>query len=124
MFNFLWKKNNNTIEEKIEPIDNDDCLASITYFVSKEHGPMIDVGLMDYDKQSIEALFSLLDILSGTQFYVDTVEMIRDSLIKDNKANILVSLKQHLEKRLTTQVAEQVKLFKDEPCISPSDMLS
>ena len=53
MFEFLKKKQN--LEQQTKEEEND-ILASITYYVSTNNETMVDIGLNDYDETSINAI--------------------------------------------------------------------
>lgn len=124
MFNFFNKTNINKEEPKN---DKEDVVASISYFV-KRNGPVIvDVAVEDYNEESMNALFSILDVLCQDQCYVETVTVIRNSLAKENKDDLLVLLISHLGKQMIKEGGNKISThnesLRSQPCIKPSDML-
>jgi hypothetical protein len=124
MFNFFKKTNINEEEPKN---DKEDVVASISYFV-KRNGPVIvDVAVEDYNEDSMNALFSILDILCQDQCYVETVNIIRNSLTKENKDDLLILLINHIGKQMIKESGNKISTYNEslrsQPCIKPSDML-
>ena len=95
MFDFLFKKNKPEITEAPQEQEIDkDILASITYHIVDDgYGtPMIDIGLSDYDAKSIEALCKILDILSQDSSYLETIEMVKNGLIREGQEETLIKI--------------------------------
>lgn len=116
MFNFF-----NTKHE--QPIDNE-TIASITYLIRKnENGALIDVSLGDYEDESIQALCSLLDILSNDSFYIDTISMIKNSLVEEGREDILATIFSKINSSFRNKIINSAKeRIKNEPYIKPSEM--
>jgi hypothetical protein len=125
MFDFLFKK------DKPEPIDPpqeevNNILASITYHIlDDEHEtPMIDIALSDYDAKALKALCKILDILSQDSSYLETLEMVKNGLIKEGQEEALIKVFTHISEQAGKKIMRSSKeSMKDEPCIKPSDML-
>jgi hypothetical protein len=119
MFNFLFGK-----KQQEEQKSNIDIIASITYYVPANGNPMIDIALGDYENNSIEALCKLLDVLSKDACYLETLEMIKNGLIKENKEEALLKVFTHVSKQAGKKILKvQQESIQDQPCIRPSDML-
>jgi len=120
LFNFLKKKTDNKINEEL--ID-----ASITYYIKRDSkSPVLNIEINNYDDQSIDALCKLLDLLNTESCYVETVEMIKNSLINDKREDILIKILTHVERSVINKllkVKAYEKKIKEEPCIKPSDMI-
>jgi hypothetical protein len=121
MFNFFRKR-------KPDATLDYDTLASINYVVDKEGKIIVDVAVSDYDQPSLDALTSILDILSGEKFYFETVNIIKDSLVEAGKSDFLYQIIDHLAKQpLTahknTLLSHYEHIHNSTPCIKPSDML-
>jgi hypothetical protein len=118
LFNFFSKK-----EEQIE--ESDDTLAAITYLIKRnDNRTLIDIELKEYNYESIEALSSLLDVLSSDTSYVETINMIKNALINDGEEELLLKLFTNIGQQAKNKVINsQQENIKDEPCIKPSDML-
>lgn len=115
MFNFFNHKPDET---------KDKTIASITYLVkTNDKQAFIDVQLVDYENESLEALCSLLDILGSDAFYVDTITMISDSLKKEGREDVLANLTSKLDNVLRKKLIDSaVKRLANEPYIKPSEM--
>jgi hypothetical protein len=125
MFDFLFKKTP-VITEEPQKQEIDNVLASITYHIldDENNTPMIDIGLNDYDSKSIEALCKILDILSQDSSYLETIEMVKNGLIKEDQEEALIKIFTHIGKQAGKKIIRSSKEnTKDEPCIKPSDML-
>lgn len=118
LFNFLKKKTDNKINEEL--ID-----ASVTYYIKRDSkSPVLNIEINNYDDQSIEALCKLLDLLNSESCYIETVEMIKNSLINDKREDILIKILTHVEQSITNKLLKAYeKKAKEEPCIKPSDMI-
>ena len=127
MFDFLFKKNlPETTEAPQEQEIDKDVLASITYHIVDDgYGtPMIDIGLSDYDAKSIEALCKILDILSQDSSYLETLEMVKNGLIREGQEESLIKIFTHISEQAGKKIMRSSKeSTKDKPCIKPSDML-
>lgn len=120
MFNFF----------KSQPINNDsepedDIVAAITYAIKRNSKEaLVDIELHDYDEQSIDSLCSLLDILGNDLFYIDTINMIKESFMKENREDILIRIFTKVNANIKSKLLNAHKeKIKDEPCIKPSDMI-
>ena len=99
-------------------------LASITYYIGADHKPIIDIGLEDYSADAIDALCKLLDTLSNESIYIETINMLKQGLIKDQQEEVLLTIFTHISQQARYKIANYHKeSIKDEPCIKPSDML-
>lgn len=118
MFNFFRKQ---------KSIKQDDIVASISYVVRRSSaGALIDVQLNDYDEESIDSLCHLLTVLGSDMFFIDTINIIKSSLIQENQEEVLIKIFSRLNSVIRDKILlqNQQKLeLKDEPCIKPSDML-
>lgn len=127
MFDFLFKKNKpETVENPQEQVAENNVLASITYhIIDDEHNtPMIDIGLSEYDSKSIDALCKILDILSHDSTYLETIDMVKNGLIKEGQQEALIKIFTHLSEQAGKKIIRSSKEnMKDQPCIKPSDML-
>lgn len=121
MFNFLFGKNKKEIDN---PIKQPNILASITYYIPDNADATIDISLGDYDDKSVNALCSLLDILSKDACYLETLEMVKNGLIKDKQEDILIKIFTHISEQAGKKIHRvQKESIQDQPCIKPSDML-
>lgn len=122
MFNFFKKS-----EQKEIVKEKNNILASISYIVDESGQIIVDVSVNDYDKKSMDSLFEILDTLSQDKCYVETVNIIKDSLIRDNQEEFVLQLVQHLTKQTQLKynklTATYENIINTQPCIKPSEML-
>jgi hypothetical protein len=127
MFDFLFKKKTPEIAEKPQEQDTDhNVLASITYHILDDGSgtPMIDIGLSDYNSESFNALCKILDILSQDSSYLETIEMVKNGLVKEGQEEALIQIFTHISEQAGKKIIRSTKeSTKDQPCIKPSDML-
>lgn len=116
MFNFFNNKSD-------QPIDNE-ITASITYLIRKDkNGALIDVALSNYENESIEALCLLLEILGSDSFYIDTISMIKNSLVNKGREDVLAKIYTKIDENLKNKIINSAKeRIKNEPYIKPSEM--
>lgn len=119
MFNFFKKKT----EIKKEPVEENNILSSITFFVSeKDQVPYIDVAMQDYSEDSIVAICLLLNVITSDHGYIEAINMLKNGLIKDGRDDILIQILTTIEPNITKKAIEREEKNKA-PCIRPSDML-
>ncbi|NDG28610.1 hypothetical protein EB118_00705 [bacterium] len=127
MFNFFKSKNiNNTNKEHIDL--EEEVIANITYFIKKDSSVVVDIAIKEYDEQSMNSLFQILDVLSEDKCYVETVNIIKENLIKVGQEKLVILLIQHIAKQAAKNENNKfINTYKDsissQPCIQPSDML-
>lgn len=98
--------------------------AAITYYMMDGQGPLIDIAMNDYDKESIESLCVLLKTLSHDTCFLETVEMIKNGFIKDGQSEVAVKVLTQIGETASQKLIHSYKeSIKDKPCIKPSDML-
>lgn len=120
MFKFF---KNNTKDE----VKNDhDHIASITYKMQADGQTLIDMEIEEYNKESMLALFAIIDILSDDRCVLETINALKDNLIKNNKTEWLEALVAHTTKAMLKKT-NVTKIYEDminsQPCIKPSEML-
>lgn len=110
---------------KKEPIENNQPIAKLSYIVTNNsESPIVDVELQDYDDESIEALCNIIDVLSSDKSIVETVEIIKNSLVNRGKEEYLIKLFSRLGTHAKSKIINSYKEKEyDEPCIKPSDAL-
>lgn len=116
MFNFFKKPEEN---------HQDRILASIRYIIKENHdGALVDVELNDYDEESIESLCSLLELLGNDNFYFDTINTIKSSLIRDHQEEVFIKIFTKINDQVKQKILNSHKeKISDQPCIKPSEML-
>ena len=110
-------------EEKEEYFD-ESKVAGITYFVGIDGQLQVDVELFDYEDESITGLSQVLAALSMDKCYLQTVQMIQETLQDEGQDEALLQIYNHLatnpnDKALRIHKEKQ----KNKPCIRPSEML-
>ena len=121
MFDFLKNKQSASTEETIE----DNTIASITYKIAKDNVVYIDVGVEDYDIETVEALCRILDVLSEDSAYIQTIETLKKGFEEVEAKDALDLIYEHIGKQVSQKVVNNVKEYmKDQPCIKPSQMLN
>lgn len=130
MFNFFKKPPNEPIAEENNIIANEDenVLASITYLVKKDNVIMVDISINDYDDESMVGLLKILDKLSEDKCYVETVNIIKESLLRDEQDELALLLVGYMAKQITNNQSQKFvntyqETLNSQPCIKPSDML-
>lgn len=87
------------------PEEDDEMSASISYYMKPDgSGPYINIQLSDYDDDSIAGLCELLDTLAQESCYVETIEMIKSSLIKDNQEDLLIKIFAHISRQVREKI--------------------
>jgi alpha-galactosidase/6-phospho-beta-glucosidase family protein len=119
MFEFFKKKT----ESQKQHVEEDNFLASITFFVAKNDSmPCIDIAMQDYSDESIIAMCLLLQAITSDQGYIEAINMLKNGLISDSRDDILIQILTSVEPHINKKVLERAEKSK-EPCIKPSDML-
>lgn len=80
MFNWLKRKQKSDTDH--------DRLASITYYVDLNNTIKLDISMQDYDKASVEAITSLLEILSKDAILIETLNFFQNSMHKHGRDDI------------------------------------
>lgn len=124
MFNFFNNKTD-MINNESQPNDEDRIIATITYYVmDNEDDIKIDVGIKDYTSKSIMNLCDILDVLSQDKAYIETVNMITNSLEQKGDEKLLMQFLMHIGKQANKSFVNKVEeMIANQPCIRPSDML-
>lgn len=124
MFNFFNNKTD-MINNESQPNDEDRIIATITYYVMDNKDDIkIDVGIKDYTSKSIMNLCDILDVLSQDKAYIETVNMITNSLEQKGDEKLLMQFLMHIGKQANKSFVNKVEeMIANQPCIRPSDML-
>lgn len=99
-------------------------MAGIKYFIDDRGEIKVDIELRDYSDESIEALSRVLAALSLDECYLQTVQMLQQSLTAEGQEDALVKIYSHLAAKPNDR-AVRIHREKNQatPCIRPSDML-
>ena len=99
-------------------------MAAIKYIVDDKGEIHVDIELEDYTDQSVIALSKCLTTLAMDESYLQTVQMIQNSLQADGQDEALLKLYNVLAANPNDKA---VRIHKEKkratPCIRPSDML-
>ena len=125
MFNFFKKDKQNIAEEKVQALSDDeseevdvdvkDICAAITYYITKEGAPFVDIQITEADIESSLFLSELLKGIYSNDYFAETLEMIKDGFVEQGKAELYIAVAARLGSVLQTS-------SDDKPCISPSDI--
>ena len=96
--------------------ENENVVASITYLMTSDGDPYVNIELKNYEENTIERFSELLIGLGSDSFYFDTVSMAREGFIVDGKDELFVDI-------ATKITDDTLKNLKEEPCFKPSDLL-
>lgn len=120
MFKFFKDKNVKEDNKK----EDDTLIASVSYVVKRNsNGPLIDIELNDYNDESIGALCLILDILGNDMSYIDTINMIKECFLRENRHDLLVKVFSKINPNIKSKILNIRKdKVKDEPYIKPSEM--
>lgn len=116
MFNF-FKKNEPEIEEVAEHSEDEDISATITYFIKQDGSPYVNINIKELDEENMLLLTDLLIGVSTNEYITDTIEMVRDHLVGNNRLDLYIPLAAKIANTVYTQESEE------EPCIKPSDAI-
>jgi hypothetical protein len=121
MFFNLFKTNK---DPQKDDSDSSEVLASISFIMTSDsESPIVDVELKDYDRECIKALCSLIDILAQEKSLVETVEIIKNAMIKDGKEEYLLDIFSQIS---DTTKSKMLNAYEDkdtdEPCVKPSEV--
>jgi|TARA_Y100000817_G_scaffold294235_1_gene267915 hypothetical protein len=122
MFNFFKKDKEETqeVEEQVADgkeisVDVDDICAAITYYMTKQGTPFVDIQIADTDIETSLFMSELLKGIYSNEYFPETLEMIKDGFIEQGKAELYIAVAARLGSILTSSSDEK-------PCISPSDI--
>ena len=121
LFNFfkgLEKKEENVInQEKL--------LARVTYsFLSDSTSPIIDVELDEYNDECVKALSNIVSTIGEEGAYLETVNIIKNSMISDKQESYFIELVTNLTRKSRKKIIDVHNNNElDQPCIKPSEML-
>ena len=119
MFNFFKNKEE---EEKVEGE------SSLTYYIKEDGEIFCDISLIDYEEDTIKNFAKLIVGVSSLRFQVQTIEMVQNGFIEENKVEEYEKLLRYVvlmtqQDTLSLEEPNQRQKSEEEPCIKPSDML-
>ena len=125
MFNFFKKDKQNIVEEEVQTlsdgeskeidVDVKDICAAITYYITKEGTPFVDIQITEADVESSLFLSELLKGIYSNDYFPETLEMIKDGFLDQGKAELYIAVAARLGSAINTSTD-------DKPCISPPDI--
>ena len=115
----------------------DDPVASITYYVKggESHDVFLDIFISDYDEITLKKMAKILSGLSSLRLSVETLQMIKDSLIESGDSDAFFQLVNNMMKQTKedTEVLQDItnklketnkeKEEEDQPWIKPSEII-
>jgi hypothetical protein len=134
IFDFFKKK---VSEEPPEESQDDDDIntgsdgelqASISYFILSDGVPRIDIEIKDYTEDTIGNLCVLLLSLNMDETYIETLEMIKEGLVKEGREDVFAKVSSQISaavllSELTSSSTTAAKNVGEDPCINPSEVL-
>jgi hypothetical protein len=129
LFNLFKKKQPESQDEDHNLSSDNDMHACVSYFITSDGIPRVDIELRDYEEETVDNLCTLLLSLSLDTSFFETLGVVQEGLEKVGRedlfveitSKIAISAAEHLAS-LKQKQNEEEKL-KDDPCLSPSDML-
>lgn len=122
MFNFFSKTDKT--EDQSSPNHQDQVVACISYYLTKSSDVVnIDISINDCSDDSINSLCDITDVLSTQRAYIETVEIIKNSLIEEDNEEALIRFLTHVGTKASETLFKKIDEYKNQPCIRPSDML-
>ena len=94
-------------------------LVNIVYTVGKDNVVRVNVSLPEYSSEYIEDLAVLINSVHSPKCLMTTVEMVKESLVKEEQDLLL----EFLLKISTLMELHNKELGNNEPCVQPSDMI-
>jgi len=111
----------------------EDVKSSVTYYVKSDGQIYMDVHLADYEEQTLDNFAKVIAGLSSLRFQMQTLEMIKDSLIEAEELDIfnklmekMVLATQNDQKHLENLMKDRDQDIDDEeeqPWIKPSQVM-
>jgi len=139
MFKFFSKDKD---PEKVEPEeqeaeDSEQPVASITYYVKQgdSQDVFLDIFISDYEETTLKKMAKILSGLSSLRLSVETLQMIKDSLIESGDSDTFFQLVNSMMKQTKedTEVLQDItnklkettkeKEQEDQPWIKPSEII-
>jgi len=117
MFN-IFKKTKEDQPEKVE-------LASVKFYITNtQEPPRVSINIDNYNDESINSLCCIVSLLSEDYLTVETLSIIKDYMIENEKDDIFTSIVQKLGEMEVFKKGFKNKENKimTEPCIKPSDL--
>lgn len=101
-------------------------IASVTYYVTdKDNSVMIDISVENFENSTIDKLCGILNTLSEDAAYVETLEIVKNNLSKNNQEEALLRFLTSISINAAAKkiMSNKEKKISEQPCIRPSDLL-
>ena len=118
LFNIFTKKQE-IQQEETEP----DILSAITFSIDETGEVFVDIRIDNTDKDSLISLSTVLATMSAPESPSTVLEMIKASLIADDKTDEYITFITDFMVRTEALIEGTEERTKEEPCINPSDMI-
>ena len=106
--------------------EEEDIESTLTFYVKKDGSTHIDIGLANYNQDTISNFAKLICRLSNPQLQLEAVGMTKEGLLADGNEKVcelfLPEVAKYSVKNKLRDIKEERK-EDGEPCIKPSDML-
>lgn len=140
MFNF-FKRNSNDDPQAQEKQNEEEALeeepvASVTYYIRQDSPDIfLDIFIADYEDETLQKMAKILSGLSSLRLSVETMSMVKDSLVDAGAQEVFLNLVKHTMeytkndtdslKQLSDKIKEATKEKdkEDQPWIKPSDII-
>lgn len=116
---FEWFKSKFFASEQQNAINN--TIASITYYVDQNNKVKLDMSMQDYDDASVNAIISLLEVLSKESFFIETLNFFQSAMRKHNREDIVARVFIHISNIIKSKKEQQDEQERS-PYIKPSDL--
>lgn len=102
-------------------VEDDDHVGATVIFFVQNSEPKVDISVADYSDESIQDLTTLLIGLTGSLFFVPTLDMIKEGLLAENEHESLLKIVSSLGEM--EYLGGKPSDGKEEPCIKPQDAI-
>ena len=139
MFNFFKKDNTEKRQDDAEvqeEVKEDEPLASVTYYIKEGSSDVfLDIFISDYEDETLKKMAKILSSLSSLRLSVETMNMVKESLVESGEEEIFVNLVKYTMQYTQNdtdslkQISEKIKEVtkekekEDQPWIKPSEII-
>lgn len=139
MFNFFKKDNTEKRQDDAEvqeEVKEDEPLASVTYYIKQGSSDVfLDIFISDYEDETLKKMAKILSSLSSLRLSVETMNMVKESLVESGEEEIFVNLVKYTMQYTQNdtdslkQISEKIKEVtkekekEDQPWIKPSEII-
>ena len=140
MFNFFQRNSNDDPQaqekQSEEEALEEEPVASVTYYIRQDSPDIfLDIFIADYEDETLQKMAKILSGLSSLRLSVETMSMVKDSLVDAGAQEVFLNLVKHTMeytkndtdslKQLSDKIKEATKEKdkEDQPRIKPSDII-